>query len=980
MEQLKTNLLLPTLPGSRGTYIVHISRHPALNNQRSRSCSKRIALPQFHIGFFLAALICLTCIPASAGRRHQSQPTGVDFGDVTVETSSTQTVVVTNLGHSNATISAATVTGSGFNYMGPALPLTLSRGQSVNLTISFAPSAAGVSSGNLSLSTSGNVSPNNVPLTGTGVQSQQTLSLTVSPQSVSFGNVPVGSNGSQTVSLLNTGTGPVNISLATMAGNGFGMSGLAVPMTLGPGQSTAFTVSFAPAGAGSASGNISVVSNAANSVSTVALSGMGVQPQISAAPGSVSFGTVTVGQTSSQAVTLTNAGGAPLNITQLAGPGTGFSLTGLALPLTLAPGKSTAFTVSFTPTSGTNSSSSLMLVSNAPTSPTTIPLSGTGSAQVLQLTPSTTSLSFGNQTLNASATQSVTLTNTGNAAVSISQVNVAGSGFTLNGSAPLVTLSAGQAASFSVTFTPTIAGNSTGTASVVSTAANSPLSISLSGVGVQPQISVAPGSVSFGTLTVGQTSSQTITLSNPGSASLNITQVGGPGTGFGLSGLAMPLTLAPGKSTAFTVSFTPTSGTSSSSTLTLVSNAPNSPTTIPLSGTGSAQVLQLTPSATSLSFGNQTLNASATQSVTLTNTGNSAVSISQVNVAGSGFTLNGSAPLVTLSAGQAASFSVTFTPSVAGNATGTASVVSTAANSPLSISLSGAGVQPQISVLPASVSFGTVTVGQTNSQTVTLSNPGSANLNITQSAGPGTGFGLTGLALPLTLAPGKSTSFTVSFTPTSGTSSSSSLTLISDAPNSPTTIPLSGTGLAPVLQLTPSTTSLSFGSLTLNASATQSVTLTNTGNSPVSISSVNVTGTGFTLNGSAPLMTLSAGQTASFSVMFTPTVSGTDTGSASVVSTAANSPLSISLSGSGAQPHLVSLAWSETSSGVVGYNVYSSTQPSGPATKLTSTPVATTAYTDTTVQSGQTYYYWVTALDASGDESAYSSDVVATIP
>jgi hypothetical protein len=673
---------------------VHISRHPALNNQRSRSCSKRIALPQFHIGLFLAALICLTCIPASAGRRHQSQPTGVDFGDVTVETSSTQTVVVTNLGHSNATISAATVTGSGFNYMGPALPLTLSRGQSVNLTISFAPSAAGVSSGNLSLSTSGNVSPNSVPLTGTGVQSQQTLLLTVSPQSVSFGNVPVGSNGSQTVSLLNTGTGPVNISQATMAGNGFGMSGLAVPMTLGPGQSTAFTVSFAPAGAGSASGNISVVSNAANSVSTVALSGMGVQPQMSATPGSVSFGTVTVGQTSSQAVTLTNAGGAPLNITQLSGPGTGFSLTGLALPLTLAPGKSTAFTVSFTPTSGASSSSSLMLMSNAPTSPTTIPLSGAGSAQVLQLTPSTTALSFGNQTLNASATQSVTLTNTGNSAVSISQVNVAGTGFTLNGSAPLVTLSVGQAASFSVSFTPTVAGNATGSASVVSTAANSPLSISLAGVGVQPQISVVPGAVSFGTVTVGQTNSQTITLSNPGTANLTVTQSAGPGTGFGLTGLGLPLTLAPGKSTAFTVSFTPTSGTNSSSSLTLVSNAPNSPTTIPLSGTGLAPVLQLTPSTTSLSFGSQALNASATQSVTLTNTGNAAVSISQVNVTGTGFTLSGSAPLVTLSAGQAASFSVTFTPTAAGSDAGTASVVSTAANSPLSISLSGSGAQP----------------------------------------------------------------------------------------------------------------------------------------------------------------------------------------------------------------------------------------------------------------------------------------------
>jgi uncharacterized cupredoxin-like copper-binding protein len=582
--------------------------------------------------------------------------------------------------------------------------------------------------------------------------------------------------------------------------------------------------------------------------------------------------------------------------------------------------------------------------------------------------------------VGSNGSQTVSLLNTGNGPVNVSQATMAGNGFGMSGLAVPMTLGPGQSTAFTVSFAPAGAGSASGNISVVSNAANSVSTVALSGMGVQPQISAAPGSVSFGTVTVGQTSSQAVTLTNAGGAPLNITQLAGPGTGFSLTGLALPLTLAPGKSTAFTVSFTPTLGASSSSSLMLMSNAPTSPTTIPLSGAGSAQVLQLTPSTTALSFGNQTLNASATQSVTLTNTGNSAVSISQVNVAGTGFSLNGSAPVVTLSAGQAASFSVTFTPTVAGNATGSASVVSTAANSPLSISLAGVGVQPQISVVPGTVSFGTVTVGQTNSQTITLSNPGTANLTVTQSAGPGTGFGLTGLALPLTLAPGKSTAFTVSFTPTSGTNSSSSLTLISNAPNSPSTIPLSGTGLAPVLQLTPSTTSLSFGSQALNASATQSVTLTNTGNAAVSISQVNVTGTGFTLSGSAPLVTLSAGQAASFSVTFTPTAAGSDAGSASVVSTAANSPLSISLSGSGAQPHFVSLAWSETSSGVVGYNVYSSSQPSGPYSRLNTAPVATMAYTDNTVQSGQTYYYWITALDSSGDESAFSSDVAVTIP
>jgi ASPM-SPD-2-Hydin domain-containing protein/centrosomal CEP192-like protein len=468
---------------------VPINQHTPVNNRHYGIRCERTSLKRFEVGLFLAALICFSCVPTFAGRKRQLQTAGVDFGNVTVGTTSTQTVVITNIGNASANISGATVSGGGFNYVGPALPLTLSSGQSVNLTVTFAPSAAGAATGTLSLSTNANVTPNTIPLTGTGVlppQATPTLSLTVSPLSISFGSIPVGTSSTQTVSLVNPGTGTVSISQAPVTGSSFGMSGLALPLTLGPGQSGAFTVSFHPAGTGSASGSISVMSNASNAVSTVALSGTGVQPAISVVPGSVNFGTVTVGQTSSQTVTLSNPGSANLNITQVAGPSTGFGLNGLALPLTVAPGKSATFMVSFTPTSGASSSSSLTLVSNAPTSPTTIPLSGGGLAPVLQLTPSTTSLSFGSETLNASATQSVTLTNTGNSAVSISQVSVAGTGFSLNGSAPLVTLSAGQSASFGVAFTPTVAGSATGTASVVSTAANSPLSISLSGSGAQP--------------------------------------------------------------------------------------------------------------------------------------------------------------------------------------------------------------------------------------------------------------------------------------------------------------------------------------------------------------------------------------------------------------------------------------------------------------------------------------------------------------
>src|SRR5207245_4222018 len=112
-----------------------------------------------------------------------------------------------------------------------------------------------------------------------------------------------------------------------------------------------------------------------------------------------------------------------------------------------------------------------------------------------------------------------------------------------------------------------------------------------------------------------------------------------------------------------------------------------------------------------------------------------------------------------------------------------------------------------------------------------------------------------------------------------------------DAPNSPSTIALSGTGVTSTFLLTASPTSLSFGNVTVGSnSAPQTVTLTNSGNSSVSISQINVSGSGFSASGLTAPLTLAAGQTASFSVVFASTTAGAATGNVSLVSNATNSP------------------------------------------------------------------------------------------
>jgi Abnormal spindle-like microcephaly-assoc'd, ASPM-SPD-2-Hydin/Fibronectin type III domain len=179
-----------------------------------------------------------------------------------------------------------------------------------------------------------------------------------------------------------------------------------------------------------------------------------------------------------------------------------------------------------------------------------------------------------------------------------------------------------------------------------------------------------------------------------------------------------------------------------------------------------------------------------------------------------------------------------------------------------------------------------------------------------------------------------------------------------------------------------SATSMAFGSVDLSNSNTKSVTLTNAGSSSVTISNVQLAGAGFGASGVSSGLILSSGQSAALSATFDPAASGSATGSITITSNAANSPMVIVLSGTGVAPttYSVSLSWTASTSSVTGYNVYSSTVSGGPYTKLTSTPVAATNYTDSGVQQGTTYYFVVTSVNSENQESAYSGQASANIP
>ncbi len=125
-----------------------------------------------------------------------------------------------------------------------------------------------------------------------------------------------------------------------------------------------------------------------------------------------------------------------------------------------------------------------------------------------------------------------------------------------------------------------------------------------------------------------------------------------------------------------------------------------------------------------------------------------------------------------------------------------------------------------------------------------------------------------------------------------------------------------------------------------------------------------------------------AGQSVPFTVNFVPQTSGNAAGSVTFDSNATNSPATENLTGAGTQSggHSVALSWNASTSQVVGYNVYRGVASGGPYSKINSAVEANTTYTDSAVQSGQTYYYVTTAVDSVGTESSYSNQAQAAIP
>ena len=421
------------------------------------------------------------------------------------------------------------------------------------------------------------------------------------------------------------------------------------------------------------------------------------------------------------------------------------------------------------------------------------------------------------------------------------------------------------------------------------------------------QIQLSTASLSFPDQQVNTAGGpQSITLTNFGKTSLSITGIVASKS-FGETNTCGTTVKADATCT-ISVTFTPTAALTWKGTITITDGDLTSPQVVSLSGTGtSAPTVTISPS--SLTFPNEAVSMSSSPEVaTLTNTGTVQLNITSIALTGNnpGDYAETNACGETLAVGSSCNFTVTFTPTTTGSRKASVTITDNTSHGSQTVNLSGAGSNAAVNLSPSSLIFASQSVGITSAaQQVILTNTSSVQLNITSIALTGSDPSVYAQTnnCGSSVAAGGTCTFLITFTPSSTGRCLASLTIVGNTSRGSQNLNLTGTGSDPTVTLSPS--SLTFTSQGVGTkSAAQTATLTNTSSVPLNIASIALTGndSGDYAQTNICGSTITPGGTCTFSVTFTPSVTGIRNADVTITDNTSHGSQNISLLGTASDP------------------------------------------------------------------------------
>jgi FG-GAP-like repeat/Abnormal spindle-like microcephaly-assoc'd, ASPM-SPD-2-Hydin len=816
--------------------------------------------------------------------------------------SSPQNVVVTNSGSAILAVSSVTITGlNSSQYSQTNNCATIPAGGTCTITVTFTPTVPGTASANLNITDNALGSPQIVSLLGTGISAVAQLS----PTSLTFAAQTVGTTSTpQVVTLSNSGSLALSLTSIT-ASAGFAQTNNC-GSSVAAGGACNITVTFTPTATGTQTGSITVVDNAVGGSQTVGLTGTGSgAPTVTLSPTSLTFGNQTTDTISAyQSITLTNTGSGPLSIVSVAT--TGDYLETTTCGTSVAAGGSCTISIAFTPTATGIRHGSVVITDNATNSPQNATLTGTGLAQVDTIAP--TNLNFANQAVNTtSGIKALKLSNpAGGARLTISQITASANYSQTNTCG--TGINAGASCSIGVTFTPTATGSVRGTISITNSSTGGAQVVPLLGTGIAASVTFLPASLTFANQTVGTSSpASVVTLTNNGTAALSITSVSITGANAGDYSQTnnCAASIAVGASCSISATFTPTGSSTRIASISVADSATGSPQIVPLTGTGIAPIVLLSPA--SITFANQAVGTvSPAGVITLSNTGNATLTINSVSITGANQgdfaqvnTCGGS-----LAQGTSCTISVTFAPTAAGTRQASVSIADSATGSPQTASLTGVGTAPSVSFSTGTIVFASTAVGATSPVGgVTLFNTGNATLSISSItiAGANAGDFSESNTCDLAVTAGGNCTISVLFAPTAVGTRTASISVADTATGSPQSVALTGTGSTggPVAKISP--TSMTFSSQNvMTTSVAQTVTLSNTGSASLSL--VNIVASGDYSQTNNCGSSLAGSASCTVQVTFSPSAAGTRAGYVTFSDNDPSTTQTVTLTGTGTKP------------------------------------------------------------------------------